>query len=130
MFNAGQMLYLKEVLGVSPNYFVGSVTPQVVVLTGQLSDEENQLLIKILNSVRLTEYQHLPVIDISRPPKINARHMLAFQGLGELKRSGFNEGAWWSLPLLSDLLGSESHVVEKKKQVWQLLQQFAKEVAS
>lgn len=132
MFTEAQSLYLSEVLGLDPAHFVPAAAdagqaraaaPSTVVMTGELSPEESALLIKILASVRLEHYTH-----ITRHEEVEATHVLVFGGALAPGRHQLGTSAYWSLPSLASMLGSDHGVMERKKSAWILLQQMVKEL--
>ena len=131
MLSEEQILYLEEVLGTSADHYrraattvAPSITPEVVVLTPPLGDEERGLLAKILGSVQLTGYLH--VEDPGLLP-MGAQHILSFEeNYGRRLEAGVT---WWGLPALNEMLGAGPAVSAVKKSAWSLLQQFAKERA-
>lgn len=129
MFTEDQILYLEEVLGTSADHYrrkasAAPATPEIVVLTPPLADDERTLLVKVLGSVRLAAYLH--VEDPGQLP-MGALHILSFEeNYGRRSESGV---VWWGLPALTDMLGSGPAVNAVKKSAWALLQQFAKERA-
>ncbi len=115
MFTEVQRQYMEEVLGVAPPPYVEAEPPnqdQSIVVLRDWTEPELQLLKKILASVQLTlETQ-------------SDRHRLDFCGgvSGRFEVDGYIH---WRLPTLEEMLGPQAQ--EKKKEAWQLLQEFTRE---
>ena len=125
MGNDALTLYVNEVLGaVAPpvSQPIVDVAP-VVVETEELTEFTKALLSKILTSIQLQHWRHQ---DLNREP-IPALHRLLFSGDG-CSRSVVGDEVRWTMPSLSQMLGDGPEVAAKKRAVWGLLKDFAREL--
>ncbi len=147
MWTKEQVEYLTEVLGVAPSAIPTrqvKIDPldkskvngpnDVLVLTPLLNNEEQALLAKILNSVRLKNFAHemreeIDVDDFvkdgegSKPP----HHVLVFSDQQESGCVILNHSTVWKFYSLQSMTGKGAGVDERKKTVWNLLKEFQKE---
>lgn len=117
-------LYIKEVLGTeTPRPVAVEDIAAVVVVTEELTEFSRNLLNKILASIGLTHWRHQ---TLNQPP-IPARHRLLFSGQtpGRVEQG---EKVSWNMPLLSEMLGDGPEVAQNKRVVWNLLQNFKREL--
>jgi hypothetical protein len=140
MLNTDQRHYLEEVLGLNSAGMVltNDNTPPslpshqhhaLLVLTYPLNPEERALLDKILGSVQLGPYAHIEAQEISLaecPSEHTSTYVLAFANYPTGIHI-FDEGQWLVLPPLSSMTGANADVVVRKKETWNLLQQFVRE---
>ena len=144
MLTTDQRHYLEEVLGLNSAGMVLSMdgqtpgelqpgpSPQrhpLLVLTYPLQPEERTLLTKILGSVQLGPYTHIETPQISLaecPIEHTSTHVLAFANYPTGKHV-FAEGQWLVLPPVSSMTAANAEVVVRKKETWNLLQQFVRE---
>ncbi len=146
MLTTDQRQYLEEVLGLNSAGMILAVdglaesqpenpTHQpiehhpLLVLTYPLSADERTLLAKILGSIQLGPYTHIEVKEISLaecPSEHTSNQVLAFANYPTGKHV-FAEGQWLVLPPVSSMTGANAEVVVRKKETWNLLQQFVKE---
>jgi len=129
MFTEAQNQYLNDVLGVAPSHFVAtgiSVKPRLpfVVLTPQLSAAEMDLFAKILASVQLEHVFHVQDLAWNEQP---AHHVLVFGSELAHGRQQKEDTVWWSVPALSEMMGTDATVTMHKKFTWNLLQALRKE---
>ena len=141
MFTDAQKQYINEVLGASPASFKTQrlhesiLAPfEVVVLTGPIDDAaSSELLQRILASAQLSDVPRF-VSDAPEsfilPKGIEARHVLAFSDRRPPGRHLSDSTVWWGMSSLSAMLGEGVEVVNAKRAVWNLLQQFNKERAN
>ena len=127
---SGEAVRGAETTQVAP---VGSATEtthyEVLVLTYPLQAEEKDLLNKILASIKLVADHHEQQENISLaelPTHLTATHVLAFANY-PTGRNQFDNQTWWVLPPLDQMVGQNADVVARKKETWNLLQQFARE---
>jgi hypothetical protein len=131
MFTDAQILYLEEVLGASSDYFRATepgpepvpAPEKVIVHTPVLSAAERALLVKILTSVKLSDYRH-----VEGDVETVASHRISFIGNENFGRSTEGLSVLWRLPALSEMLDGAPGMMEKKKTAWALLQQFIREI--
>lgn len=144
MFSLEQRQYLEDVLGL--NSAGMSMVPhkgealeaapaanvqnhRLLVLTYPLNMEESVLLQKILSSVPLGDFAHIEQTEISLadfPEGHRAAEVLAFIDY-PVGRNDFDDNVWIVLPPLARMVGANADVISRKKETWNLLQQFAKE---
>jgi hypothetical protein len=138
MLDDGQLQYIEDVLGVSASHFalgaggVNEAMIDVLVMTPELSPEQEALLKKILASVKLNNYTHAEVNAVhlgELPEGLAARYVIAFNDEHN-GRSTSENSVWWSLPSLAGMVGEGPEVTANKKEAWTFLQQFAQEVRS
>ena len=140
MFTDVQLRYLEDVLGASAEYFrmappqhqappqdqpslapaQGSIA--LAVITPALTPEERTLLSKILASASIKIYQHFEAKECPE----GVAHVIEFGG-GELGRTLSGGTVRWRLPLLAEMTGTGTQIVEQKKAAWNWLQQFMRE---
>ena len=136
MLSDARRLYIEEVLGTSvaayrpaPRAGGEAVQPApilrtIVVLTPPLGDAARALLTKILGSVRLTDFTH---VEGDEP--VAAAHVLHFGPGAIAGRSTTAHGTCWGFHDLERLVTGEAQdVTQLKREVWTLLQAFAREV--
>lgn len=135
MFTAAQILYLSEVLGVSPTAYRSTsagptVSPAVangLVLTPRLIPQETALLGKILAAVGGQNWTHLeienPQIGVL-PPTMEAPAIALLFCEDSLGRKKINGTEWVALPAISQMLGDGPQVAANKKMVWEELKRF------
>lgn len=154
MLTDEQRQYLEEVLGVNPLGMVLGNVPapantasvavgepstelagpehhELLVLTYPLEDLERALLQKILASVKLQNYTHYEQnqIELAELPEgVSAAKVLAFIDYPGGKNI-FDESTWFVFPPVAQMTGANATVNARKKETWNLLQQFAKEQA-
>jgi hypothetical protein len=136
VFSPAQLLYIEDVLGTTAAAYRRapaaheSVEPAlptevstIVVLTPEIGDEARTLLGKILASIKLAEFTHVEGDRV-----VEAAHVLHF-GDGAIQgRSTTMSGTCWGFHALERLIGETDEVRARKREVWTLLQQFAREV--
>jgi hypothetical protein len=136
MLDDGQLQYIEDVLGVSASHFAFEADEPVaraigvLVMTPELSPDQEVLLKKILASVKLNNYTHVEVNEVrlgELPDGLAARHVIAFNDEHNGRSTGENT-VWWSLPSLAGMIGEGPEVAANKKEAWTFLQQFAQEV--
>ncbi len=137
MLDEAQGLYIDEVLGIT--HFAAGLNPppeaaivDVVVMTTELSSEQEFLFKKIMASIKLQAFTHIEVNEVRLgclPDEIRARHIIAFNDEHN-GRSTSEDSVWWSLPSLTSMIGENADVASNKKEAWTFLQQFAREFLS
>lgn len=135
-----QRRYIEEVLGVT--YFTGLATDvrsdelptlvqqhEMLVLTPCLNDEERALLNKILSSVKMSEFVHAEVdsLEVGRFPEAQTAHQVLMFWDDQPGRMQIDQCVWWVMPSLRSMVGANAEVAKRKKEAWNLLQQFSKE---
>lgn len=122
MLTDAQIQYLEEVLGVSAaNFHTTSARPELPsILTAAESDEEIELLGKVLASIGLGEYGDSP----------DAPHVLVFDSKAPQGRRQSGEQVRWGLPSLKDMLGASAAVTARKREAWATLKLFQQELRS
>ncbi len=100
----------------------------LLVLTYPLSEAERALFNKILSSVSLGDYQHLELENITLaefPQDMSATRVLCFANYPTGAHK-FEDSTWTVLPPVGSMIGSGAEVVARKKETWNLLQQFVR----
>jgi hypothetical protein len=140
MLDDGQLQYIEDVLGVPASHFTFEADEpaagpaiDVLVMTPELSPDQEALLKKILASVKLNNYTHAEVNAVhlgELPEGLVARHVIAFNDEHNGRSTGDENTVWWSLPSLAGMIGEGPEVTANKKEAWNFLQQFAQEMRS
>lgn len=134
MLTEAQKQYMQEVLGVRPEAYAAAADSQtakteVAVLTPPLSEEERELLTKVLASVNLTDHQPIEQEHGDNlPDRVQAAHVLSF--FGETAIPHADGALWWHLPRLGDMVSGAPDQIANKKLAWNILQRFSKERSS
>ena len=136
MISESQVQYLDEVLGVSARAFRASTNipkvstcAEIVVLTKPTDSVSQELLAKILGSIKLKNFLHTQTESPqSLPEGQAARHILSFHSSGPCAREMRGTVTWWVLPDLTILVGTSLDVTARKKESWLLLQQLQREL--
>lgn len=116
--------YLETVLGWK-DLRVGHRRLQFGVYTPELSPSGEALLKKMMGAIGVESY------EVVRDPALlqNFRHVLVFSsGAKALQGQASGSKLWFFQPLESYQEGSPQEVTQKKKEAWELLQAFKKEV--
>ena len=128
MLSCSQIYYLENVLGLSPAHLISNHLAnhrnQPLVLTPELSSDEFSLLKKMLDSIRLTDFDHRQDLKVLS----GFMHILIFSDDEPTGRFVIDNSVHWKFPALKSMLGTSSEVAEKKKKSWTILQELQREL--
>ena len=138
MFNESYDYYLRDVLGVA-GFPSQSPVPQkepFVVCVPDMSEGERTLVHKILGSIQLSvsNFNVVENLNVEAVLALNASHVLSFvvdEGFKAPEVIDLGMTKWWRFCSASMMLSeNEALNIERKKQVWTMLQSLKSQLQS